>query len=72
MIVGRIDEFGRALLLLSMRATPNAASQTIEVWVDTGFTGELVLSELLVRATTAEANFRSGLRSRSNSSDSPL
>jgi clan AA aspartic protease len=45
MIIGRIDEFGRALLVVSLRATSNAPSQELEVWVDTGFTGELVLSE---------------------------
>ena len=48
MIFGRIDEYGRTLLNLSLRATPNAASLEIEVWVDTGFTGDLILPESLV------------------------
>ena len=48
MIFGRIDEYGRALLDLSLRATPSSASQVMEVWVDTGFTGDLVLPESLV------------------------
>ncbi len=48
MIYGRIDEYGRALFHLSLRATPSLASQEMEVWVATGFTGDLVLPETLV------------------------
>ena len=50
MIFGRIDEFGRALLALSLRVTPDSDSHDLEVWVDTGFTGELVLPELFIQA----------------------
>ena len=48
MLDGRIDEFGRALLFVSIRATQIAAGQSLEVWVDTGFTGDLVVSKELV------------------------
>lgn len=48
MIFGRIDEYGRALINLTLRATPSSASQEIAVWVDTGFTGDLILPEQLV------------------------
>ena len=48
MIHGHIDEFGRALFSLRLRATPVSISHEFDVWVDTGFTGELVLSETLI------------------------
>ncbi len=47
MIAGRIDEFGRALITLSLRPASDMSTQELDVWVDTGFTGELVLSESL-------------------------
>jgi len=49
MIYGHIDEFGRALFSLGLRTTPDSVSHEFDVWVDTGFTGELVLSETLIR-----------------------
>ena len=48
MIFGRIDEYGRALIDLSLRATPDSNFEDMEVWVDTGFTGDLLLPESLV------------------------
>jgi clan AA aspartic protease len=49
MMTGRIDEFGRALLKLSVYAAVNKTRHEIEVWVDTGFTGEIVAPESLVK-----------------------
>jgi clan AA aspartic protease len=40
---GLIDENGRALLTIDVRATSARIASSIEVWIDTGFTGDLVL-----------------------------
>lgn len=40
---GLIDENGRALLTIDVRATSARTASSIEVWIDTGFTGDLVL-----------------------------
>jgi len=42
---GSIDENGRALLNVEVRPSPTSDAVAIEVWVDTGFTGELVLPQ---------------------------
>ena len=40
---GTVDSQGRALLPISIRQTPVGHATQINVWVDTGFTGDLVL-----------------------------
>jgi predicted aspartyl protease len=47
---GSIDEYGRALL--SVRIAPDSGTQpvTIEAWIDTGFTGDLVLPQMVIDA----------------------
>lgn len=40
---GVVDSKGRALLAIQVRANPDADSAAINVWVDTAFTGDLVL-----------------------------
>jgi clan AA aspartic protease len=42
---GFIDENGRALLSVDVRPNPTSDVVAIEVWVDTGFTGDLVLPQ---------------------------
>jgi len=42
---GFIDENGRALLSVEVRQNPTMNAVAIEVWVDTGFTGDLVLPQ---------------------------
>jgi clan AA aspartic protease len=42
-MIGRVDKAGRALVDLDVRATPNDPPTEISAWIDTGFTGELVL-----------------------------
>lgn len=44
MITGIVDEFGRALIPLLIQAAPNTTPVELRVWIDTGFTGDLVLS----------------------------
>lgn len=40
---GLIDESGRALLRVELRSSPESSASLVDVWIDTGFTGELVL-----------------------------
>lgn len=42
---GSIDAIGRALLRVELRSDINQEGAEIEVWIDTGFTGELVLPQ---------------------------
>ena len=42
---GHVDRFGRALVTVSIRPSDVAAAHHIEVWIDTGFNGDLVLSQ---------------------------
>lgn len=44
---GYVDGSGRALLTVSVRPSEIAANHEIQVWIDTGFNGDLVLSEFL-------------------------
>jgi clan AA aspartic protease len=45
---GRVDDDGKGLIQIVIPASSLAAELTIEAWIDTGFTGELVLPEALV------------------------
>ena len=47
---GIVDEQGRALLTIELRSVPTAAPVEIASWVDTGFTGELVLPQSTIDA----------------------
>jgi clan AA aspartic protease len=49
-MTGIVDDFGRALLRLKIRHTGNDAEKEMDVWIDTGFTGELVVPEEQVKA----------------------
>lgn len=49
MIRGRIDPGRRALIPIELRARLDSVALPIEAWVDTGFTGELVLSQDTIR-----------------------
>lgn len=44
-MIGRVDNAGRALLDIELRKAFEAAGRTFSVWIDTGFTGELVLPQ---------------------------
>jgi clan AA aspartic protease len=41
---GDVDKSGRALVLLLVRASADADATQLAVWVDTAFTGELVIA----------------------------
>jgi len=45
---GFVDENGRSMLLIQLRQNPASPEAAIEVWIDTGFTGELVLPQAMI------------------------
>ena len=69
MIFGHINEYGRALVRLMLRVTSNSDSHETEVWVDTGFTGDLLLPETMVNqwALTPSAMVEAALADGSRS-----
>jgi predicted aspartyl protease len=42
-MIGKVDHAGRALLTVQLCRSPHAPTSEISVWIDKGFTGELVL-----------------------------
>ncbi len=42
---GHVDGYGRAIVTVSVRPSDVAAARDIEVWIDTGFNGDLVLPQ---------------------------
>jgi len=42
-MTGIVDSSGRALVRLRLKHPDNAMEMDLDVWIDTGFTGELVL-----------------------------
>ena len=51
---GIVDEFGRALLTLTIRANQNAEPTDIHAWIDTAFNGELVIPRRVIEAAQLE------------------
>src|SRR5947208_2567827 len=47
---GKVDGSGRAILLLQVKPAAQASAMPIETWIDTGFTGELVLPQQMISA----------------------
>jgi len=47
---GHVDNHGRALLVLSVRATRSADPVDLTVWIDTAFTGELVIPRTVIES----------------------
>ncbi len=45
---GLIDQNGRALLSIIARANVNSVASSIDAWIDTGFTGDLVIANSLI------------------------
>ena len=60
---GIVDESGRALIELTLSATDNSNSITIPVWINTAFTGELVVaSEIITKLQLRQSGaIRAGL-----------
>ena len=51
---GTVDESGRALVTLSIRANAGVQSTKIQAWIDTAFNGELVMPRALIDAAQLE------------------
>ena len=47
-MIGKVDSRGRALLKLAIRTTEDGPETQLDVWLDTGFTGDLVLPRQLI------------------------
>lgn len=47
---GTVDEFGRALVTLTIRADLDAEPTEIQAWIDTAFNGELVIPKRMVES----------------------
>jgi predicted aspartyl protease len=47
---GHVDSYGRALLTVSVRPSDVAAAHDVQVWIDTGFNGDLVLPQQQINA----------------------
>jgi clan AA aspartic protease len=48
MMMGKVDNSGRALLSVELRSSVLSTTEELDVWVDTGFTGDLVLPQVLI------------------------
>jgi clan AA aspartic protease len=44
-MIGFVDGKGRALVSVSIRSIPTSIEHTLEVWIDTGFNGDLVIPQ---------------------------
>lgn len=51
---GDVDEFGRALVTLAIRANRVAEPTNIQAWIDTAFNGELVMPKRFIQAAQLE------------------
>lgn len=51
---GTVDELGRALVTLTVRAKQDAEPIDILAWIDTAFNGELVLPRRMIEAAQLE------------------
>jgi clan AA aspartic protease len=47
-MIGHVDGGNRALVVVSIRPSENSPAHEIQAWIDTGFTGDLVLPEKLI------------------------
>lgn len=47
---GHVDDYGRALITVTLRNPLTNAAISTDVWVDTGFTGELLLPQEKIAA----------------------
>jgi clan AA aspartic protease len=54
MITGRVDEFGRAIVAVSILDSRHSPVTEIDAWIDTGFNGDLVLPQRLVDSLSLE------------------
>jgi clan AA aspartic protease len=53
-VIGTVDELGRALVTLTIRANQDAEPTNIQAWIDTAFNGELVMPSRMIEAAQLE------------------
>ena len=51
---GVVDNGGRALVSVELRKSADAVGATVDVWIDTGFTGDLVLPASVIESLQLE------------------
>jgi predicted aspartyl protease len=49
-MTGSVDGFGRALVPIRLKVPATGKLRKIQAWIDTGFTGELVLPKAIIRS----------------------
>lgn len=47
-MIGNVDGQGRALVSISISSSPSSVEHALDVWIDTGFTGDLVMAQRLI------------------------
>ena len=47
---GVVDNGGRSLLTVELKSSDQSAAAEVEVWIDTGFTGDLVMPQAAINA----------------------
>ncbi len=47
---GVVDNGGRSLLTVELRSSDPSATAEVQVWIDTGFTGDLVMPQAAINA----------------------
>ena len=53
-MIGTVDEFGRALVSLSLAPSTGTAPVEIEAWIDTAFNGEPVVPGKIIETAQLE------------------
>jgi len=51
---GLVDEYGRALITLTIRANADARNTEMQAWIDTAFNGELVIPRRMIEVAQLE------------------
>ena len=69
---GIVDNGGRSLLTIELRSSDQAKTSSIDVWIDTGFTGDLVIPKSaidqlgLIRSGSIDAVLADGSQTELN------
>lgn len=55
-MIGYVDDSGRALVSLRVQSEHSISEVELQVWIDTGFTGDLVLPQSVVNSMNLRAS----------------
>jgi predicted aspartyl protease len=56
---GTVDQYGRAVISVQLAAEPSADPVPIDVWIDTGFTGDLLLPQHVIDEMSLDTKYPS-------------